>query len=80
MQIVSPAPYLTIAERHELTQKSDLKALWGVMYHWIIVIACFALVYHFPTVWAVIIALLIIGGRQLACAILMHDGLSLIHI
>ena len=74
MQIVSPAPYLTIAERQELTQKNDLKALWGVFYHWGLIIGCFALVYHFPTVWAVIIAMLIIGGRQLACAILMHDG------
>ncbi len=74
MQIVSPAPYLTIEERKELTQKNDIKALWGVIYHWSWIFVCFTLVYHFTNICTIILSLFIIGGRQLACAVLVHDA------
>ncbi len=74
MQVLSPAPYLSIAERNELTQKNNLKGILGIAYHWAWIVAAFALVHYFPHVLTVIVALLIIGGKQLACAIVMHDA------
>lgn len=65
--------YFTQQEIKELHQYSDLKALWEVVYNWLWILAAFALVYFFPNVLTVIIALFIIGGKQLGCAIIMHD-------
>ncbi len=74
MQIVSPAPYLSVQERQELTKKSNLKAMWGIIYHWTWIIACFAVVYYYPNLITIVFALFILGGKQLACAILKHDA------
>lgn len=74
MQIVSPAPYLSIEERNQLLQKSDFKAMAGVFYHWGIIVGAFVMVYYYPNVVTVLIAIAILGGQQLACAILMHDA------
>lgn len=74
MQVLSPAPFLSIHERAVLAEKRNLRALLGICYHWLWVILAMCLVYFFPHVVSIIIALFIIGGKQLACAILMHDA------
>lgn len=74
MQIVSAAKYLTREERKMLHEKNDWKASWEILVHWVWVIAAFTLVYFFTNVLTIIIALFILGGKQLACSILMHDA------
>ena len=73
MQIVSAAPYLTREERKMLHQKNDWLASWEITVHWAWIAAAFALVYFIPNILTIIISLFILGGKQLACAILMHD-------
>lgn len=65
--------YFTTQEVKELHEYSNLKAFWEVFYTWLWIIAAFTLVYFVPNVLTVILALFIIGGKQLACAIIMHD-------
>lgn len=65
--------YFDKEEITRLHQYSNWKALWEIMYTWAWIIAAFALVYFMPNVLTVILALFIIGGKQLACAIIMHD-------
>ena len=74
MQIVPASPYLTREERKMLHQKNDWLASWEVLVHWTWIAGAFALVYFFPNVFTIIISLFILGGKQLACAILMHDA------
>jgi len=74
MQVLSPAPYLSLEERNMLSQKNNLKAGFGVLYHWLWIVGCFVMVYLYPNIVTIILALFIIGGKQLACAILMHDA------
>lgn len=74
MQVVSPAQYLTIEERNLLMQKSDFKAILGVLYHWGIIFAVFAIVYYYPNLLTIVVGTFIIGGQQLACAVLAHDA------
>src|SRR5690606_23602777 len=60
-------------ELKELLIKSDLKAFLILAFNWIVIILCF-LTAHLssnPAVW--IIAAIILAGRQLGLAILMHD-------
>lgn len=65
--------YLTLDEVKAVMQKSDLRAALEVLAMWLWIVFAFALVAVFPNVFTVVIALFILGGKQLACAILLHD-------
>ena len=73
MQVVPAHKYLTREERRELLTKSNLKAWLSILWNYTWVVAAFALVYFFPNPLTVFVSLWILGGKQLACAILMHD-------
>ena len=66
--------YLNNQERSELVKKNDLLALFWILKHIFICTAAFSLVYYIPNPLTIIVALCILGGRQLACAVLMHDA------
>ena len=71
----------TRQEISELIAKSDLHGAWAVLSTWAVIAATFAIVAsswgYLPT-WGkfgiTIVALIILAGRQLALAILMHDA------
>ncbi len=66
----------TILSRQEIKDllvKSDLKAAWEVASTWLMLALAFGLVYVHPTWYTVFIAWILVGARQLALAILMHD-------
>jgi fatty acid desaturase len=66
--------YLSPAEIRELTERSDLRGFAALATSWAIIAACFALVAIVPRWWAVLAALVLLGGRQLGLSILMHDA------
>jgi fatty acid desaturase len=66
--------WLSKDEIKMLTQRSDLKGAWEVFKTWAWIGGTLAVVGYFPSVFTIIPALFILGGKQLACAILMHDG------
>lgn len=66
--------YFSKDEVKKLHQLSNWKAFLEISYNWLWIVASFALVYFFPNNLSVIIALFIIGGKQLGCAIIMHDA------
>jgi fatty acid desaturase len=65
--------YLTSEEIKQIMQKSDLKAAYEIFHTWAWIAFAFALVGFFPNPFTVIISLFILGGKQLACAIILHD-------
>lgn len=65
--------YLTKEEIRDLLKKSDLKATWEIFDTWFWIFASMALVYFWTNPITIVLALFIIGGKQLACAIIMHD-------
>lgn len=73
MQKVSASPYLTREERKMLLQKNDWLAAFQITLHWVWIILAFALPYFWTNIFSILISLFILGGKQLACAILMHD-------
>ena len=66
--------YLDAAEIRELTRASDLHGFIALITSWSMIAASFALVALHPSVLTVIVALIVLGGRQLALAILMHEA------
>ncbi len=72
--MLNPAEYLTAAERKTLNTKNNFKGWLEVLHTWAWIAVAFALVGFFPNILTIIIALFIIGGKQLGCAIIMHDA------
>jgi len=57
-----------------LLRVSDLRGLASLALDWALIAAAFALVYVRPNPLTVLLALFVIGGRQLGLAILMHEA------
>ncbi|HLP50494.1 MAG TPA: fatty acid desaturase family protein [Chitinophagales bacterium] len=65
--------YLTKEEIQQVMQKSDWKAAFEVFHTWAWIAFAFALPGFFPNPFTILISLFILGGKQLACAIILHD-------
>jgi fatty acid desaturase len=65
--------YIAKAEVKKLSGRSDVIGLLLVAHCWGVILAAAALYIIFPNPFTLILALVIIGGRQLGMAILMHD-------
>ena len=70
---IKVSDWLSRDEISELMTLSNTKACWEVLKNWLWIISAFALVYFSPNIISYIIALFIIGGKQLGCSIIMHD-------
>lgn len=65
--------YLTKEEIQQVMQKSNWKAAFEILHTWAWIAFAFALVGLWPNPFTIIISLFILGGKQLACAIILHD-------
>ncbi|MCS6819341.1 MAG: fatty acid desaturase family protein [Chitinophagales bacterium] len=65
--------YLTHEEIQRVMKKNNLRAAWEIAQVWLWILFAFALVYIWPNPFTIIISLFILGGKQLGCAIIMHD-------
>ncbi|MBL8920137.1 MAG: fatty acid desaturase family protein [Myxococcaceae bacterium] len=65
---------LTREEIAHLTEASDVRGAWSVVVTWSLITFAFALVWRWPNALTVAVALVVLGGRQLALAILMHEA------
>jgi len=71
---VKATSVLTREEIARLTRKSDLRGAWEVLVTWATIAVTMAAVAVYPRWWTIAIALVVLGNRQLALAILTHDG------
>lgn len=73
-QIPSAAPYLSMDERKMLMKHNDVKAFLELLTHLGFIFGTFYIVYIYPSVFTILPALFVLGGQQLALAVLMHDS------
>jgi fatty acid desaturase len=65
---------LSREEMQELMQTSDLRGWMAVITTWGMIASSFAVAAYFHNAWSYFFAVMILGGRHLALAILMHDA------
>lgn len=66
--------YLTKEDIARFTAKSDLRA-WGlVLGNWFVIALIFTVVAAFPNPLVILLAMILLGGRQLGLSVLMHDA------
>lgn len=64
----------TREELARLTARSDLRGAWAIASTWGIIAAAMAMLAAWPNAITFVLALIVIAGRQLALAILQHEG------
>jgi fatty acid desaturase len=57
-----------------LTRRSNLAGVWAIASTWAVIGGCFALLSLWPHPVTFAVAIVVLGGRQLALAILMHEA------
>lgn len=72
--MIAPLDLLTREQLHEVKQRSDAWGIWLVAFNWGVIFAAMALFAIWPNPLTFLVAVAIIGARQLGLAILMHDG------
>lgn len=65
---------LSREEMAALTRKSDLRGGWAIAQLWLTIAATFALLAAFPNPLTFVLAVFILGGQQLGCAVLTHEA------
>jgi fatty acid desaturase len=71
---VETSDYLNREQLERLRQISPLRSLGAVAWTWGWVVACFALYAAYPSPFSVAVAWVVMSGRHLALAILMHEA------
>ncbi|MBS0125694.1 fatty acid desaturase family protein [Thetidibacter halocola] len=66
--------YLSSAEIRDLSQRSDLWGAWLVVHCWGLILGAAAVFAAFPNLLTWLLAVMVIGSRQLGLAILMHEA------
>ncbi len=66
--------FLTEAQLVEVRRRSTWKGIALIAHAWTLIVAAIALVVWWPNPFTYLLAVAIIGSRQLGLAILMHDG------
>ena len=69
-----PSDYLTTEQTSSLGGKSDLVGALLVLHAWGLIFGSMALFVWWPNPFTFLLAVMVIGGRQLGLAILMHDA------
>jgi fatty acid desaturase len=72
--LVEPTDYLSREQLDRLRRIQPLRSLGAVAWTWGWIVACFALYAAYPSVLGVAVAWVVMSGRHLALAILMHDA------
>ncbi|AQA19088.1 fatty acid desaturase [Halioglobus japonicus] len=66
--------FLSKEEITQFTARSDAWGAWLVVFNWAMIIAVFAIVIHWTNIVTVLLAIPLLGGRQLGLAVLMHEA------
>lgn len=71
---MKPNEVLTTQQRDDVLQRSDVKAWVAVMSAWTLTLIALMLVGHFPGFLTLALAWIVLPGRQLSLAVLMHEA------
>lgn len=64
---------MTPEEIRFFSRKSNARALWMLTFNWGMIIALFAMVALWTNAFTILLAIVLLGGRQLALGVIMHE-------
>ena len=66
--------FLSKEEIQSFKKRSDIAGAWVVFFNWVLIAAIFAgaIYWSNPLTW--VVAVVLLGGRQLGLAVLMHEA------
>jgi len=73
-QRLRPSDVLSREEITHFTSRSDLAGWWALGSTWAVIALCFAALIWVPHPLTYLLVVIVLGGRQLALAILLHEG------
>ena len=71
---IKPKELLDQFQLSEIRHKQDIRNVFALFFDWGLIVSSFILFYNFPNTLTFISSLIIIGSRQFALAVLVHDG------
>jgi fatty acid desaturase len=66
--------FLSKEELKFFTERSDLRGAWIVAFNWLSIAAVFGVVAVWTNPLTIVLAILLLGGRQMGLAVLMHEA------
>ncbi|MFZ5930926.1 MAG: fatty acid desaturase family protein [Pseudomonadota bacterium] len=72
--MIQPSDYLTVEEISRLRARSQWRSVWMIAHVWGVVFGAMALFAQWPNLVTFVLAVMLIGARQLGMAILVHDA------
>jgi fatty acid desaturase len=71
---VKATDILSREEIRVFTERSDLAGAWLVLFNWLFISAIFTAVVVWTNLATILLAIMLLGGRQLGLAVLMHEA------
>ena len=71
---IKPRDLLDDIQLSEIRKKNDFRNVFALFFDWGSIALSFILFYHFPSILTFIGSAILIGSRQFALAVLVHDG------
>ena len=72
--MIHPADYIPVEEIARLRRRSQWRSIWMILHAWGVVFAAMAMFVAWPNPLTFLLAVMLIGARQLGMAILVHDA------
>ncbi|MSP42458.1 MAG: fatty acid desaturase [Alphaproteobacteria bacterium] len=72
--MITPSDYLSAEEITRLRTRSQWRSVWMILHVWGVVFGAMALFAVWPNIFTFIVAVMLIGARQLGIFVLVHDA------
>ena len=71
---IKPRDLLNSGQIEQIRAKNDFRNIFALIFDWGLIVLGMSIFYYYPSIFSFIAAVVVIGSRQFALAVLVHDG------
>ena len=71
---IKPRDLLNSGQIDQIRTKNDFRNIFALIFDWGLIVLGMSIFYYYPSIFSFIAAVVVIGSRQFALAVLVHDG------
>tara|TARA_Y100000816_G_scaffold160765_1_gene114965 strand:+ start:842 stop:1768 length:927 start_codon:yes stop_codon:yes gene_type:complete len=71
---IKPRDLLNSGQIDQIRAKNDFRNIFALIFDWGLIVLGMNIFYYYPSIFSFIAAVVVIGSRQFALAVLVHDG------